>query len=281
MLLASDGSQDVEHGEAGDDEESGRENYENGQNNESIKDSDRDYDVRREDQNDGKCDDEDGDLNQDEDADEIESDARQEEINKNGDDRFDEHSNSENEGDAITDERHEMNDENVEEDEDGEVNHGRDRENDADNECANNENHERDNDKRNRQDQDHTDDGGNGDGYEAQVPSLPYLALRRIIFYSIRASPLMRYTLQMVNPEFANIVREFGYPAIYIRPSQMIDLPSTVSVNRLCRIYGSHNGLMLRIRNLLSGSGGRWFRAWLTLRDVRGGWFEIMKVAWR
>ena len=114
-------------------------------------------------------------------------------------------------------------------------------------------------------------DDGNVDRVEneVQIPPLPYLALRRIIFHSIRSSPLMRYTLRMVNVEFANIVREYGYPMIYIRPSQIIDLPSTISVNRLVRIYGSHSGLMLNVRNLLRVSRGRWYRAWLTLYGIR------------
>ena len=124
------------------------------------------------------------------------------------------------------------------------------------------------------------DEGGDGD-----IPILPYLILRRIIFFSITNSPLMRYTLQRVSGPFADIIRELGYPRAYLRPNQTLSLPlhtyTELSVVRLSRMYGRHGGLMVNVRNLLSESGARWFRAWLTFYSLGFGWFDIVDVRWR
>ncbi|KAH3846912.1 hypothetical protein DPMN_089219 [Dreissena polymorpha] len=152
---------------------------------------------------------------------------------------------------------------------------------------------EEDDEKRDNQDYCTTDDAvEEGDSYsnaeeegESNQPNntsishLPYLAIRRIIHYTIRLSPLKQYTLQRVSYQFADIVREYGYPQIYVRPSQVLtfssDRPRELSVAILIRTYGRNSGLILVVRNLLSESGGRWYRAWLTLDSVGLGWFEI------
>ncbi|KAH3866128.1 hypothetical protein DPMN_029182 [Dreissena polymorpha] len=160
---------------------------------------------------------------------------------------------------------------------------------------------EEDDEKRDNQEGDYctTDDAlEEGDSYSnaeeegesnqpnnTSIPHLHYLAIRRIIHYTIRLSPLMQYTLQRVSYQFADIVREYGYPQMYVRQSQVLtfssDRPRTLSVARLSRSFDRNSGLMLIVRNLLSESGGHWYRAWLTLDRVGLGWFEVIDVRWR
>ena len=91
--------------------------------------------------------------------------------------------------------------------------------------------------------------------------------------------------LQRVSGPFADIIRELGYPRAYLRPNQTLSLPlhtyTELSVVRLSRMYGRHGGLMVNVRNLLSESGARWFRAWLTFYSLGFGWFDIVDVRWR
>ena len=116
---------------------------------------------------------------------------------------------------------------------------------------------------------------------ESYIPTLPDLVLEKIIHITISKYPLMRYTLQRVSHSFERVVRKYGYPSIYLRPGESLNMPSIVSVARLCRIYGSHSGLGLNLRRILHAAGGRWYRAWLTLKMVENGWFEIRDVNWR
>lgn len=113
------------------------------------------------------------------------------------------------------------------------------------------------------------------------TPVLPDLVLIQIIKTSIRLHPMMRYTLQRVCQFFERVVQSYGYPCIYIRPSAAFDIRRVSSVARLSRTYGSHSGLMLGLRHILRDSGGRWYRAWLTLQDVGQGWYEVRDVTWR
>lgn len=116
---------------------------------------------------------------------------------------------------------------------------------------------------------------------EVVIPPLTYLEIRKIIKFTIRKSPIMRFTLQRVCPEFAEIVEMMGYPRVYLHPIPGIELPRIVSCSRLNRLYGGYSGLMLEIRKVLSEVGGRWYSAWLTLRDLGYGWHLIVDVTWR
>ena len=110
---------------------------------------------------------------------------------------------------------------------------------------------------------------------------LPDDVLRMIIVATVQRYPTMRYTLQRVSPFFAHVVRSIGFPSIYIRPSQVGNLPRVVSVARISRMYGNHSGLMFRVRNILGDAGSRWFRAWLTLEYIGQDWYEVRDISWR
>lgn len=111
-------------------------------------------------------------------------------------------------------------------------------------------------------------------------PYLPYLVLRQIIVFSIQMHPLMRYTLQRVSAFFEATVVSLGYPALHLNPEQMHNVPRIVSVRRLSRVFGSHSGVMLRLRNIMLSAGGRWFNAWLTLQEMNYDWYEIRDISW-
>ncbi|KAH3828408.1 hypothetical protein DPMN_130367 [Dreissena polymorpha] len=100
------------------------------------------------------------------------------------------------------------------------------------------------------------EDGESNQPNNTRIPNLPNLAIRRIIHYTIGISPLMQYTLQRVSYQFADIVREYGYPQIYIRPRQALtfssDRPRELSVARLSRTYGRSSGTTVNSQQSVS-----------------------------
>ena len=112
---------------------------------------------------------------------------------------------------------------------------------------------------------------------------LPDDVLRMIIVTTVQRYPTMCYTLHRVSRFFADVVRSIGFASIYIRPSQVGNLPRVVSAAMISHMYGNHSGLMLRVRNILGDVGSRWFRVWLTLEYIEyigQDWYEVRDLSW-
>lgn len=116
---------------------------------------------------------------------------------------------------------------------------------------------------------------------DVEVPYLPDLPLEKIIKETIKTQPLMRYTLMRVSRFFQSVVESIGFPSIHISSHQISDVPRIVSVQYLTRRCGSHSGVMLNVRRQLRDAGGRWYRAWLTLKKKENDWYEVRNVTWK
>ncbi|KAJ8308429.1 hypothetical protein KUTeg_013303 [Tegillarca granosa] len=113
------------------------------------------------------------------------------------------------------------------------------------------------------------------------LPYLPDMILENIVRVSIEMFPLTRYRLQYVCRRFREIVLSIGFPIIHLSPNIMPIVPWVVSVRRLRRTFGSHSGVLIEVKQVLSGSERRWDFAWLRLRETANNWFEIRNIGWR
>ncbi|KAJ8307859.1 hypothetical protein KUTeg_014592 [Tegillarca granosa] len=113
------------------------------------------------------------------------------------------------------------------------------------------------------------------------LPYLPDMILENIVRVSIEMFPLTRYRLQYVRRRFREIVLSIGFPIIHLSPNIMPIVPWVVSVRRLRRTFGSHSGVLIEVKQVLSGSERRWDFAWLRLRETANNWFEIRNIGWR
>ena len=116
-------------------------------------------------------------------------------------------------------------------------------------------------------------------------PNLPLIVLSTIIQYCLLMDMTMLGTFNRVSNLFRELTLPF-LPKKIMRDSLVeclnivTDEDCSISICRLYKAAGRNSGLASNIRQLFS-QNARWITAWIVIRHISFGWFQIKDIHWK